>query len=149
MSKKAGNDPGLILDCERTQNENDSIIRWGGHLYNVWQFAGRSESTSIVFSDLAEQFGYESRGKNVCHGPDWKENHKHKITETHYFLKFFINIILINTALIKIILTIIIIFIATFFRCCRYSASFLPSWRWSTVSCSLSFLWTRDSLLWY
>ena len=34
-------------------------------------------------------------------------------------------------------------------RCCRYSASFLPSWRWSTVSCSLSFLWTRDSLLWY
>ena len=30
------NDPGLILDCERTQNENDSIIRWGGHLYNVW-----------------------------------------------------------------------------------------------------------------
>ena len=72
-----------------------------------------------------------------------------KTTKTHYFLKFFINIVLINIALIKIILTVIIIFIATIFRCCRYSASFLPSWRWSTVSCSLSFLWTRDSLLWY
>ena len=49
----------------------------------------------------------------------------------------------------QIFFTIIIIFIATIFRCCRYSASFLPFWRWSTVSCSLSFLWTLDSLLWY
>ena len=37
-----------------------------------------------------------------------------KTTKTNYFLKFFINIVLINTALIKIIL--IFIFIATKFR---------------------------------